>query len=130
MSHQHAAPDQADAPHPWVRAILHARIPAVLKLLLLALLGTFAKTTAASRTVRNLRQDWFFASHSDLVEDLDGTEDSRVLRRLLQLRAELGWLMRGAPNRGLSLRFYRAPVLRPHQAARAPPLRPAIPQTP
>ncbi|MCX7378932.1 MAG: hypothetical protein NTY94_19555 [Alphaproteobacteria bacterium] len=37
MTHQPAAPSEADAPRPWARAILHAQIPAPLKLLLLAL---------------------------------------------------------------------------------------------
>ncbi len=52
-----AALAEAGAPHPWVRAILHARIPAALKLLLLALFATFARTEATGRTLRGLRQD-------------------------------------------------------------------------
>ena len=121
MPHQHAAPSEADAPRPWARAILHARIPVALKLLLLALLAAFARPHTAARTLRALRQDWLFSTNTELNNDLDAAEDPYVLRRLLQLRAELGWLMRGSPNRGMRLSGHRAPALRPHQAARAPP---------
>jgi len=116
-----AAPVEADAPHPWARAILHARIPAALKLLLLALLAALSKAEAPRRTLRALRQDWLFSSNTDLNEDLDSAETPYTLRRILQLRAELGWLMRGKPHRGMALSGLRAPALRPAQAARAPP---------
>ena len=121
MPHRAAAPSEADAPGPWVRAILHARIPAALKLLLLALFGTFGMARTTGRTLRALRQDWLFSTHSDLAEDLDSAQNPSTLRRILQLRAELGWLMRGAPNRGMSAAGPRAPEIRPQQAARAPP---------
>jgi hypothetical protein len=120
MTHQHAAPSEADAPRPWARAILHARIPAILKLLLLALLAAVSKADAPGRTLRRLRQDWLFGN-TDLSDDLDCAQDPHVLRRLLQLRAEIGWLMRGKPHRGMALAGQRAPKLRPAQAARAPP---------
>jgi hypothetical protein len=116
-----AAPIEADAPHPWARAILRAHIPAALKLLLLALLAAFPKAKTQARSLRALRQDWLFCTHADLNDDLDSAQDPYVLRRLLQLRAELGWLMRGTPNRGMALSGHRAPAPCPARAARAPP---------
>jgi hypothetical protein len=121
MTHQPAAPSEADAPRPWARAILHARIPAALKLLLLALFGAFTMARTHSHTLRALRQDWLFSTHGPLTEDLDSAENPLTLRRLLQLRAEIGWLMRGHPNRGMSPSGHPAPVPCPEQAARAPP---------
>jgi hypothetical protein len=121
MPQQHAAPSEADAPRPWARAILHARIPATLKLLLLALFGAFAMAQTTSRPLRALRQDWLFSTHGSLTEDLDSADNPLTLRRILQLRAEIGWLMRGHPNRGMSPSGHPAPVPRPKQAARAPP---------
>ncbi len=121
MPHQPAAPVEADAPHPWVRSILHARIPAALKLLLLALLAAFSKASPSARTLRALRQDWLFSTHADLAEDLDSARNPYTLRRLLQLRALIGWLMRGKPNRGMTLSGHRVPEPCPPQSARAPP---------
>ncbi len=121
MPHHAAAPTEADAPRPWARAILHARIPALLKLVLLALLAAFSMADTTGRTLRRLRQDWLFSTHTDLAEDLDSARNPYTLRRLLQLRAELGWLMRGTPNRGMPLSGHRAPAPCPPQAARAPP---------
>ncbi len=121
MPHQPAAPVEADAPHPWVRAILHARIPAALKLLLLALLATFAKASPTARTRHLLRQDWLFSTHADLNDDLENARTPYTLRRLLQLRALIGWLMRGTRNRGMTLSGHRAPEICPPQSARAPP---------
>jgi hypothetical protein len=129
MPHQPAAPVEADAPHPWVRAILHARIPAALKLLLLALFGAFGMARTTSRSLRALRQDWLFSTHSDLADDLDSARNPYTLRRILQLRALIGWLMRGKPNRGMTLSGHRAPEIRPQQAARAPPWRARTPLT-
>ena len=121
MANQPAASSQADAPRPWARAILHARIPAALKLLLLTLFGAFAIARTSSPSLRNLRQDWLFSTHADLAEDLDSAGNPYTLRRILQLRAELGWLMRGTPHRGMPLSGRRAPALCPPTAARAPP---------
>ena len=121
MTHQPAVPSEADAPRPWARAILHARIPAALKLLLLALFGAFGMARTTGHTLRALRQDWLFSTHGPLTEDLDSAQDPYALRRLLQLRAEIGWLMRGHPNRGMSPSRHPAPVPCPEQAARAPP---------
>ena len=121
MPHQPAAPVEADAPHPWVRAILHARIPAALKLLLLALFAAFAKANPTARTLRALRQDWLFSTHADLNDDLENARNPYTLRRLLQLRAVIGWLMRGTRNRGMTLSGHRAPAFCPPPAARAPP---------
>jgi hypothetical protein len=121
MTTSTAAPSEADAPRPWARAILHAQIPAALKLLLLALLAAFSRAEAPRRTLRALLQDWLFSTSTDFAEDLDSIQDSHTLRRLLQLRAEIGWLLRGTPNRGMALSGHRAPALCPPQAARAPP---------
>jgi hypothetical protein len=121
MTTSTAAPSEADAPRPWARAILHAQIPAALKLLLLALLAAFSMAEAPRRTLRALRQDWLFSTSTDFAEDLDSVQDSHTLRRLLQLRAEIGWLLRGTPNRGMTLSGHHAPVPSPAQAARAPP---------
>ena len=121
MSHPAAAPSHAGAPTPWERAILHARIPAALKLLLLALLAALPWAAAPRRTLRALRQDWLFSTHADLAEDLDSARTPYTLRRLLQLRAMIGWLMRGTRNRGMSLSGHRALVPCPPQSARAPP---------
>jgi hypothetical protein len=126
MPNQHAGSSEADAPGPWARAILRAQIPAVLKLLLLALLAALPMAEAPRRTLRRLRQDWLFSTRTDLAEDLDSAGNPYTLRRILQLRAELGWLMRGKPHRGMPLSGHRAPALRPPQAARAPPRRPHI----
>ena len=121
MANNAAAPNEADAPRPWARAILHARIPAALKLLLLALFGLFAVGPTTSRTLRALRQDWLFTSHSNLAEDLDHAEDPRVLRLICRLRALIGWLMRGTRNKGMANLANPTPEICPHQAARAPP---------
>jgi hypothetical protein len=121
MPNQPAAPSDADAPRPWARAILHARIPAALKLLLLALLAAFTKADSSGRTMRALRQDWLFSHTTALAEDLDSARNPYTLRRILQLRALIGWLMRGTRNRGMSLSGHSAPAPCPTQAARAPP---------
>jgi hypothetical protein len=121
MATSTAAPVEADAPRPWARAILHAQIPAVLKLLLLALFAAFSKANPTARTLRALRQDWLFSTHADLNDDLENAQNPYTLRRLLQLRAMIGWLMRGKPNRGMTLSGHRAPVPCPPQSARAPP---------
>ena len=121
MPNQAAAPSEADAPRPWARAILRARIPAALKLLLLALLAAFSRADGTRRTLRALRKDWLFSTNTGLGEDLDSAQDPYALRRILRLRAEIGWLMRGKPNRGMALSGSRAPALCPAQAARAPP---------
>ena len=121
MPHQPATPAEADAPRPWARAILHARIPAALKLLLLALFAAFAKANPTARTLRALRLDWLFSTHADRNDDLDSAGNPFTLRRILQLRALIGWLMRGTRNRGMTLSGNRAPGLCPAQSARAPP---------
>ena len=119
MTHPPAAPSQADAPRPWARAILHARIPAALKLLLLALLAALSVAASARRARRRPHKDWFLSITVDTTEDSDW--DTYVLRRLFRLRARLGWLMRCDRAEGMALSGQSAPVLRPPQAARAPP---------
>ena len=121
MPNTAAAPSEADAPRPWARAILHAQIPAALKLLLLALLGALSMAQAPRNIMRLPRKDWFLAAHTNPNEDPDSPQDLYELRRLRRARAELGWLLRGKPNRGMSLLGHRAPVFPPPQAARAPP---------
>ena len=121
MPHRAAAPVEADAPHPWVRALLHARFPVALRLLLLALLAALSKAEATGRTLRHLRQDWFFSANTDPNEDPDSVLDPYILRLVRRRRARLGWLLRCAPNEGMSPSGRRAPAMRPAQAARAPP---------
>jgi len=121
MSNQPAAPVEAGTLAPWARAIVHARIPAALKLLLLALFGVFAISRTTARTIRALRQDWLFTSHSPLADDLDAAGDPRVLRLICRLRALIGWLMRGTRNKGMANLGNPTPVLCPAQPARAPP---------
>jgi hypothetical protein len=121
MPNQPAAPSEADAPRPWARAILHAQIPAALKLLLLALLGVFSKAEPTARTRHLLRQDWLFSTSTDFADDLDSAQNPYALKRILQLRAEIGWLLRGTPNRGMPLSGRRAPKFCPAPSARAPP---------
>ena len=119
MTHQPAAPSEADAPRPWARAILHAQIPAALKLLLLALFAALSAATTA-RPLRRPHKDWLLSFTTDPTEDSDW--DPYVLRRFLRRRARLGWLMRCDRAEGMSLSGHRAPALRPPQAARAPPM--------
>ena len=116
-----AAPSEADAPRPWVRAILHAQIPAALKLLLLALLGALSMAQAPRNMLRLPRKDWVLAAHTNPNADPEPAQSWRELRVLRRARAEIGWLLRGTPNRGMSLLGHRAPVFPPPQAARAPP---------
>jgi hypothetical protein len=92
-----------------------------LKLLLLALLAALTRAQAPCRTRHLLRQDWLFSTHADLADDLDSAQNPYTLRRILQLRALIGWLMRGTRNRGMPLSGHRAPVPCPPQFARAPP---------
>ena len=119
MTHQPAAPSEADAPRPWARAILHAQIPAALKLLLLALFAALAGAATARHALRRPQKDWLLSLTTDTTEDSDW--DPYVLRRFLRRRARLGWLMRCDRAEGMALSGHRAPVLRPTQAARAPP---------
>jgi len=130
MAHQPAGPDEADfAPH-WARAILHARIPAAFKLLLLALLSALALAEAPRRLLRRPGKDWLISAHIPGDEDSDSVLDWRELRRRRRARAELGWLLRGAPNRGSNPATPRAPALRPARTARAPPIAGARPISP
>ncbi len=124
MTHQAATPSEADAPRPWARAILHARIPAALKLLLLALFAALSAASSTRHTARRPHKDWLLSLTTDPSEDPDSDWDPYVLRRLVRRRARLGWLMRCHPAEGMSLSGHRAPVLRPPQAARAPPVPP------
>ena len=121
MPHQPTAPDEADALRPLAQAISHAQIPAALKLLLLALLAALSVATFARRPLRRPHQDWLLSITTDTTEDPDSTWDPYVLRRFRRLRARLGWLMRCDRAEGMSLSGHRAPMLRPTQAARAPP---------
>ena len=121
MPNQPAAPSEADAPRPLARAILHAQSPAALKLLLLALLAALSVATFARAPVRRPHKDWLLSLTTDPTEDSDW--DPYVLRRVFRLRARLGWLMRCDRAEGMSLSGHRAPVPRPTQAARAPPMR-------
>ena len=119
MPHQPAAPDEADALRPLAQSISHARIPAALKLLLLALLAALAGAATARHALRHPQKDWLLSITTDTSEDQDW--DPYVLRRLFRMRARLGWLMRCDRAEGMALSGHRAPKLRPTQAARAPP---------
>jgi hypothetical protein len=121
MTTSSAAPSQADAPGPLARAILRARFPAALQVLLLALLAALAMAQAPRRALHLLRQDWFFSANPDADTHPDSALDPFALHRIRRLRARLGWLLRCAPHEGLSLSGHRAPELRPTRLARAPP---------
>ena len=117
MTHQPAAPSEADAPRPWARAILHAQIPAPLKLLLLALLAAFSRANPTRRP----RKDWYHSPELDAAEHPDSLWDDRALRKIRRQRAWIGWILRCAPHEGMTLSGRRAPKLCPAQSARAPP---------
>ena len=121
MTHQPAAPVEADAPRPLARAILHARIPVALKLLLLALLAALSMADAPRRTWHLLRKDWFISATTAADEDPDSGLDWYSLRRFRRRRARLGWLLRCDRAEGMALAGQRAPAPCPAQAARAPP---------
>jgi len=121
MPHQPATPVEADAPRPLARAILHARIPVALKLLLLALLAALSMGDVPRRTQHLLRKDWFFAANLPADEDSNSLLDEYALRRLRRRRARLGWLLRCDRAEGMALAGQRAPIPCPMQAARAPP---------
>ena len=121
MPNLSTAPSEADAPRPWARAIMHARIPAALKLLRLALFAAFSRADTTGHALRTLRKDWLFSTNTDFADDLESAQNAYALRRILQLRSEIGWLLRGTPNRGMALSGHRAPVLCPAPSARAPP---------
>ncbi len=116
-----AAPVQADAPRPLARAILHAQIPAALKLLLLALLAAFSVAKITHRTLRRPRQDWYPSPELDAAEHPDSPWDDRALRKIRRQRAWIGWILRCHPAEGMALSGHRAPVPCPSQSARAPP---------
>ena len=121
MTHQPAAPSEADAPRPWARAILHARIPVALKLLLLALFAALSVASTSRRMLRAPRKDWFIAAHTNPNDHHETVIDWYELRRRRRVRAELGWLLRGTRNKGMANLGNPTPVLRPTQPARAPP---------
>jgi hypothetical protein len=121
MTTHPAAPAESDSLCPWAQAIARARIPASLKLLLLALLAALSPANAPRRTLRLPRQDWFISAHTSPNDLPDSPQDWHELRALRRARAELGWLLRGTPNRGMRPSRHRAPALRPAPAARAPP---------
>jgi hypothetical protein len=123
MTTSTTAPSEADAPRPWARAILHARIPVALKLLLLALLAALSKAEAPRHLLRVPRQDWFIATHTNPNDEPDFDIDWYELRRRRRARAEIGWLLRGTRNRGMTLSGHRTSGLRPERMARAPPWR-------
>ncbi len=130
MPHPAAAPIEADAPRLLARAITHAQIPATLKLLLLALLAAFSVAGVTRRALRRPRKDWYPSPELDAAEHPDSLWDDRALRKIRRQRAWIGWILRCAPNEGLSLSGHRAPAPCPAQAARAPPWRIHAPNPP
>ena len=123
MPHHPTAPDEADALRPLAQAIAHARIPAALKLLLLALLAAFARAEGAGRALRRPRKDWYPSPLAETAEDPDSVLHPAALRALRRQRAWIGWILRGLPGRGMRLSGRRAAAPCPEQAARAPPSR-------
>ena len=87
MPHQPAAPVEADALRPLAQSISHARIPATLKLLLLALLAALSVATYARHPLRRPHMDWLLSITTDTTEDPDSAWDPYVLRRFRRPRA-------------------------------------------
>jgi hypothetical protein len=121
MPHPAAAPVEADSLRLLARAITHARIPAALKLLLLALLAAFSVAGVTRRALRRPRKDWYPSPELDAAEHLDSPWSTRALRKIRRQRAWIGYILRCAPAEGMSLSGQRAPVPRPPLTARAPP---------
>ena len=121
MPHQPAAPSEADALRPLAQAIAHARIPAALKLLLLALLGAVSLAEYAARPLRRPRKDWYPSPQAETADHPDSVLDSRAPRAYRRLRAWIGWILRCLPGLGMALSGKRALPPRPSRAARAPP---------
>ncbi len=121
MPLQPAAPTEADAPRLLARPITHARIPAALKFLLLALLAALSVARATRHTLRRPRKDWYPSPELDAAEHPDSLWDDRALRRIRRQRAWLGYILRCAPAEGMALSGLRAPVPCPALVARAPP---------
>ncbi len=121
MPIQAAAPVEADALRPLAQAIMHARIPAALKLLLLAFLAAFSVAEVTRRTLRRPRKDWYPSPELDAAEHPDSPWDDRALRKIRRQRAWLGWILRCHRAEGMSLSGLRAPAPCPAHIARAPP---------
>jgi len=113
-----AAPVEADALRPLAQAILHARIPAALKFLLLALFGTASLASHANRVLRRPSKDWYPSPTTEAGDHPESVLESRAYRRL---RAWIGWILRCLPGLGMALSGKRALPPRPSRAARAPP---------
>ena len=113
-----AAPVEADALRPLAQAILHARIPAALKFLLLALFGTASLASHANRVLRRPSKDWYPSPTTEAGDHPESVLESRAIRRI---RAWIGWILRGLPNEGMSLSGRHAPLPCPARTARAPP---------
>ncbi len=121
MPYQAAAPVEAAALRPLAQAITHARIPAALRLLLLALLAAFSVADRAGRTLRRPRQDWYPSPAFEADEDPESVWDARALRRIRRIRAWIGWILRCDRAKGMALSGQRALAPCPIRAARAPP---------
>ena len=123
MPNQPAAPVEADAPRLLAWVVTHARIPAALKLLLLALLAAISVADLTRRTLRRPRKDWYLSPELAAAEHPDSLWDDRALRRIRRQRAWIGWILRCAPHQGMALCGRRAPAFCPPRSARAPPWR-------
>ena len=117
MPHQAAAPTEADALRHLARAITHARLPAALKLLLLALLSAVSLAHPAGRT----RKPWHPSPNAEAATEQDSARELRALLAILRLRAWIGWLMRRDRASGMALSGQRALAPSPTRTARAPP---------
>ncbi len=121
MPHQPAAPVEADALRHLAQATTHARIPAALKLLLLALLAAFSLADRAGRTLRRPRKDWYPSPAFEADENSQSVWDARALRQIRRIRAWIGWILRCDRAEGMALSGQRALAPCPTRAARAPP---------
>lgn len=116
MPHPPAAPAEADALRPLAQAVARARLPATLKLLLLALLAAWP-----ARTPRHPRKDWYLARHGESVMDSESDLPAHVLRAIRRHRAFIGWILRCDRAEGMALSGRRALTPCPIRTARAPP---------
>lgn len=121
MAHIAAAPAEADALRPWAQAIVHAQIPAAMKLLLLALLGALSASGHPGDPQPRPFQGWYPSPQAETDADPDSVLDPRTLRRMRRLDAWYGWILRCDRAEGMALSGRRALTPCPIRTARAPP---------
>jgi hypothetical protein len=128
-----AAPSEADALRRLAEAAKRVHFPATLLQLILALIAflTGNKSLAAAvgasmtgatvRTWRTPLRDWHFSPNGETIDDLAPVLSPGALRRLRQQRAWIGWILRGAPGRGMRRSGKPNTAFAPDSVARAPP---------